>query len=456
MTKKQAQAVLEQGNQINSINFDEFVKRVFPDRTDLENIELTQMNLPEFIFLSKRVFQQFISEFENRENTLILPYLFSTPQIGSAQVDTQLQTFISNVSSNNIAGAETILIWLVAYQVEHGFYNKSNKKSADSITANLNKLSEKLNLIEESIINRQKEIDKQYVELDISKKEIENLISQKREELTQITTNLTTSNTQGAQINELLTKGTDQSSRLTTLLEQQEQNKVVADTKLLQLQELYNKTNEKLAENVKATLSKIDEFTKQVETNQGHLAFVEGKREFFEERVKYLEDLIGREVGASLFETFKQRKNELENPVKFWRWAVPIMSIATVLWVFFLFKNQILITDINVWWQAFAINTLKTIPAIFILYFSISQYRKERNFQEEYAFKSAVALTIKAYSNQLSDSKNKDALIMEAVLNVYKTPIEDNRYERLKNKGAMKTINTMIDTTSELVKKVKG
>lgn len=456
MNKQQAQSVLEQAKQIESINFDEFVAKAYPDRTDLDNIELTQMTLPEFIFLSKRVFQQFITEFENRENTLILPYVFTQPQIGSAQVDTQITTFIGNITSPNITSAETMLIWLVAYQVEHGFYNKSSKKSAETVSSSLNKLSEKLNLIEENIINKQKEVDKQHVELEAAKKEIQNLITQKREELTQITTNLATSNSQGTQITEILTKGTDQSSRLTTLLEQQEQNKVTADTKLAQLQELYNTTNTKLTENVNAALNKIDEFNRQVETNQEHLIFIEGKRAFFEERIKYLEDLIGREVGASLFETFKQRKNELENPVKFWRWAVPMMSIATVLWVFFLFKNQTLILDINVWWQAFAINTLKTIPAIFLLYFSISQYRKERNFQEEYAFKSAVALTIKAYSNQLEDAKNKDALIMEAVLSVYKTPIEDNRSEKIKSKGAMKIINTMVDTTSELVKKVKG
>ena len=35
---------------------------------------------------------------------------------------------------------------------------------------------------------------------------------------------------------------------------------------------------------------------------------------------------------------------------------------------------------------------------------------KERNFQEEYAFKSAVALTIKAYSDVIKDDKFKDEL----------------------------------------------
>ena len=455
MNKQQSQSVLEQAKQLDTVNFDEFVTRVYPDRTDLDNIELGQMNLTEFIYLAKRVFQQFITEFENRENTLILPISFTQPQIGTAQVDNQLQTFISHLAGNNITGAETVLIWLVAYQVENGFYSKSSKKTAEITSSNINKLSEKLNLIETNITNRQQEVEKQFAELETAKKEIQNLITQKREELTQVTTNLTTSNTQAAQISELLTKGTDQSSRLTTLLEQQEQNKLATDAKLLQLQEVYSTTNDKLALNVNAASSQIEEFKKQVTTNEGHLSFVEGKREFFEERIKYLEDLIGREVGASLFETFKQRKTELTEPVRFWRVAVPIMAIATVAWVFFLFKNQVLITDLNVWWQAFAINTLKSIPAIFLLLFSINQYRKERNFQEEYAFKSAVALTIDAYASRITDVANKDRLIMETVLSIYKTPIEERHSGRKTSKSTNEMMKTMLETARDLVKSGK-
>lgn len=457
MNVQHAQNVLSLARQIDSINFDEFIAKTYPDRTDLDNIELSQMNLSEFMYLSKRVLQQFITEFENRENTLVLPISYTQQQIGNATVDAQIQSLITHVNTNNPTAAENALIWLVSYQVEHGFYNKSTKINKDSPNLpTLAKLSEQLNLIQGNIINKQKAVDVQFAELDLAKKDIQNLIIQKREELTQITTNLTTSNTQATQINELLTKGTDQSSRLTTLLEQQEQNKLQADKKLLELQELYTITNDKLTENTKTVSSQIDDFKKQVETNDGHLKFVESKREFFEERIKYLEDLIGREVGASLFETFKQRKNELISPVLFWRIAVPVMSIATVGWIFFLFKNQVLINDINGWWQAFAINTLKSIPAIFLLLFSINQYRKERNFQEEYAFKSSVALTIDAYAGRISDLGNKDQLIMEAVLGIYKTPIEERRNDKRQSKSTTDMIKTLVDTTRDLAKSPKS
>ena len=452
MNQQIAQSILSLSSQVDSINFDELVGKAYPDRTDLENIQLTQISLAEFIYLTKKVFSQFSSTITDREISMTLPLVYTHGQYGNAQIDGQIQNFFSYLNQASFTSAEGLLLWLVGYQVENGIYYKPNKKQNETLSAALNTLSEKLNLTQSSIANKQKEVEALYLSLENSSKEIQNLITQKRDELNQITTNLTTSNSQSTQIAEILTKGTEQNSRLTAILEQQEQNKTQSDKKLKELQDLFADTNLKLDENIKTVIAQIEEFKKQVSENEGHLEFVEGKRSFFEERINYLENLIGREVGASLFETFKQRKVELNNPVIFWRWAVPAMAVATIGWVFFLFSHQPEIKEINLWWQAFAVNSLKSIPAIFLLLFAINQYRKERNFQEEYAFKSAVALTIDAYSSRLNDLANKDKLIMEAVLSIYKTPIEEKHSERIKTKTALDTIKTMVDTTKELVK----
>jgi hypothetical protein len=452
MNQQIAQSVISLSSQVDSINFDELVGQAYPNRTDLENIQLTQISLAEFIHLTKKILSQFNSALNDREISMTLPLLYNHGQFGNAQIDLQIQNFFSYLNQASFTSAEGLLLWLVGYQVENGIYYKSNKKQNDTLASSLNSLSEKLNLTQASISNKQKEVEVLYQSLENSSKEIQNLITQKRDELNQITINLTTSNSQAIQISDILTRGTDQGSRLNTILEQQEQNRIQSEKKLKELQDLYIVTNGKLDENIKTVLAQIEDFKKQVLENQDHLDFVEGKRQFFEERINYLENLIGREVGASLFETFKQRKTELHKPVIFWRWAVPVMAVATIAWVFFLFSRQPEIKEINLWWQAFAVNTLKSTPSIFLLLFAINQYRKERNFQEEYAFKSAVALTIDAFSSRLNDLSNKDKLIMEAVLSVYKTPIEEKHSERLKTKPVLETIKTMVDTTKELVK----
>ncbi len=452
MNKQIAQNIVSLCTEFDNIKFDILVEKTYPGRVDIENIQLSQISLYEFVSLSKRVISQFKSTLVDREISMVLPLVYIHPQYGSAQVDGQLQNFISYLNQANFNTAEGLLLWLVGYQVENGIYTKIQKKQSDSVSASLNTLSEKLNLIESSIINRQNDVEKLYLNLENATKEIDKLIIQKKDEFGQIASNLATSNANVNQIYELLTRGSEQGARLNTILEQQEKIRVQSELKIKEFQELYSVSNTKIDERFKVVESLILNFTDQVKENQKHLEFVEGKREFFEERNNYLNDLIGREVGASLFETFKQRKNELHKPVLFWRWVVPITVILTIFWIYFLFSNQSNIKDIGIWWQTFSINTVKTIPSIFLLFFSINQYRKERNFQEEYAFKSAVALTIDAFSSRIKDENNKDKLIMESVLNLYESPIKEKQDDNIKSKNLLETFNNMIDATRELIK----
>ena len=86
-------------------------------------------------------------------------------------------------------------------------------------------------------------------------------------------------------------------------------------------------------------------------------------------------------------------------------------------------------------WQVFLVNTFKALPAVGLLVFTISQYAKERNFQEEYAFKSAVALTINSYAEQLSDKASKDQLILDSVGKIYQSPMDQKKSTREKDQG---------------------
>ena len=72
---------------------------------------------------------------------------------------------------------------------------------------------------------------------------------------------------------------------------------------------------------------------------------------------------------------------------------------------------------------------IKSLPIMIVLLFTIKQYVRERTFQEEYAFKSAVSLTILAYSHQLKDEINKDKMIMDSVTNVYDSPIPKKNHK---------------------------
>ena len=98
------------------------------------------------------------------------------------------------------------------------------------------------------------------------------------------------------------------------------------------------------------------------------------------------------------------------------------------------------------------VNSLKALPAVGLLLFAISQYVKERNFQEEYAFKSAVALTINSYADQLNEITNKDKMIMESVTQIYKSPIHQKIVQKDQS-SISSSAKELIETAKSIVSK---
>ena len=286
--------------------------------------------------------------------------------------------------------------------------------------------------------------------IESTTKEINDYYSQKQIELRGIEANLTSSRNDAKEIADLLSNSNVNKTKIDSILGEVEKEKERIEalnketkTTFTGLKDSYTELLEQLDKKDKFYKSQNDEFERR-------LSFVVSKEEYFRERNEYLDALIGREVGASLFETFKQRKIELNQPLDFWKWAVAIMGGLTFIIVIAIFTN------IFGWlgeipktysWEIIVVNFIKTIPFFFLLYYAIAQYNKERNYQEEYAFKSATALTIKAYADILKTEENKDQLILRAVYNVYKNPISGNK------NISHKDVNGISDLLGEVVDK---
>jgi hypothetical protein len=194
---------------------------------------------------------------------------------------------------------------------------------------------------------------------------------------------------------------------------------------------------------------KYEEIDKRYDDFEQKLKIVEDKTGFFEERNNYLNELISREVGASLFKTFNQRKNEISLSLKIWQisvWVAAVIAILVIMAIFTNFFGYFGVANHTFSWQEIIVNGIKSSPAIFLLYYTISQYNKERNFQEEYAFKSAAALTIKAYADILKDDAKKDELILRSVSGVYRSPII-NKYDTKSD------LNSLTDLAKEFIAK---
>jgi len=449
MTIDQELRINTQIDNLLKLDIEKKILEFYPDQPEVGNIIISQLSIFDFVSLLKKLLNQLSKEISS-ENRIILPFSYSTAEYGQNNVESILTSLYSQIVNNQLSNAENSLLWLAQYCLQNGFYDKSKYKYHNIEAIKLDKQISNLYIISENY----KSLEKKYLSLqksyEESKKILDDFYNAKKSELQQISNNLSTSNTNNNQIQTLFNSATETNTKIKSLLEQIENEKTKIESTNIE-------TKTKFSELQVEFNTILDEFKKS-ETKaktlnvsfDEKLKFVEDKTSYFDERNNYLDELIGREVGASLFETFKQRKIELNPSLKFWRWVVMIMGVLTFIIVIAIFTNFFtLFGDIpsKFTWEIIAVNTLKTVPFFFLLYYSISQYNKERNFQEEYAFKSASALTIKAYSDILLNEENKDQLILKAVYNIYKSPLTQNI------KNANKDINNIKDLLGEVVDK---
>lgn len=431
-----------------SIDLSELLANAYSDYTDLNDVKIGEYSAKEFLSISNKVFNQFREELQGSYiKSLPFQYNFHN-EYANGNLHQDLANYIANVNSSNFAAALTHLHRLVHYQAINGFWEKSKRKYFRASEASLSEEKERIELASKHILKVSEDLNKYIEEIAQQKDDLSNFTLTKRKELDEIEALLVAARQHNTEITNLHTSATSLIEKINSLLDVTDEKKEESEELLQEAR----KSSKELLEIIKSYTVDIEKqnknYTKLDTLFNEKLQFVEEKREFFEERNKYLSDLIEREVGASLFETFKQRKKELAPSVTFWKWSVPIMAIATIAWIFFLFGNGN-ISEITI--EVFGINTLKTIPALFLLLFSISQYSKERHFQEEYAFKSAVALTVNAYADQLTEPSNKDKLIMDSVGVIYKTPIDQPKSKDKDSKAAIETAKGLADVAKGLV-----
>ena len=448
MTIDQQNKVLIQIENLRKIDLDKKIAQIYPEQTEIGNIQISRMRVSEFLNLVRRLLNQIVSELKS-ENRLILPFVTSTPELGQFNLDQVLIDLNSQISNMQLINAENSLMKLAQYSLQNGFYDRAKYKIHSVENIKLEKQKENLNLMSANYNQLKIKYDDLMSELEDTKVILNDFYTKKQTELQQITNNLNTTNTNNTQIQSLLTLSTQSQTKINTLFEQANAEKIKIDTLKTEIDKTYltfkNNYNDLIVE-----LENSDENFKARFVNFNEkLKFIEEKTTYFDERNNYLNDLIGREVGASLFETFKQRKIELNKPLKFWIWGVVAMAILTFFVIFAIFTNFFgLLGDVSsaLKWENILVNTLKSSPSFFLLYYAIAQYNKERNFQEEYAFKSASALTIKAYADIINDLEKKDELILRAVYGIYRSPI----YSRLKS---TKEVNSALDMIGEIVNK---
>ena len=446
MNQAQVDQVKEIVESFYNLNFEKLMADFYKDEPDFMQELIGDYTVKDYILITNKMFRHFKDEL-NDPNFKTLPFSYNySPEFGSGNLTNDISYVITYIVNEDFKNSFGYTLRLVNYQRQNGFWERSSRKYFRTSEAKNIEDREVLDSVRSHLESASSDLKSIINSVEIKINDIDSFLVDKKEEFKIIDSQVQNINKQNTSINEL-------NNDAVAVVEKINSQYTIADIRRNDAEKLLNQATSQLEvidnnlTEYEKTYEKNNHKFKELDSNFSEkLEFVESKTEFFAKRNEYLEDLIGREVGASLFETFQQRKKELQGSVLLWTIAVPVLAVFTIVWIFVVFYFS---RDKELSYQILLINSIKVLPALGLLLFGIAQYGKERTFQEEYAFKSAVALTLNAYAEQLKDDINKDALIMQSVNSIYRTPINSQKIKTSEAKPLM-------DSARELVDSAKG
>ncbi|MEW8051465.1 MAG: hypothetical protein AB2809_13930 [Candidatus Thiodiazotropha sp.] len=176
--------------------------------------------------------------------------------------------------------------------------------------------------------------------------------------------------------------------------------------------------------------------------------------------------LIEPAVAGSLSKSFSDRKNDLNTIQGRWFWAsasAAIVAVSATIWVvasivgFFqntevleVLKNQEQSNQLI--WSTVALRIGALLPIFSIFGLAFSQYRKERNLEEEYAHKSAVASSLPNYADLAVVDDVKDQILSEASSVIFVSPTSQSTGKSGKEVSVpIKDINELLGSIKKLI-----
>lgn len=459
MNQEQKQRVSAQLLHFLNTDIDKRLAEVYKAYADLSSITVGYYTVSELSSYSKKMISQ-LEEILKTPFSNILPFNYQFQNdFGNGNLGDDLVNFNANIETNNFTEVVNILTRLVYYQVTNGFWDKVLEKDDNKRFANIVQMEYKLELISEQLANSIETNQKFIDSLKLEKEKLELLVSTKKKELSEIESLLPTARNNSNEINKLLNTSTAINESINSLLSQQNTNFESITKKIEEEKNVFTAFNKDIQQLKGRFEIEIENSEKKNTLFDKMLNSVLEQSKTFDKQILVLNELIGKEGAVRLFNTFNDRKKDLDAPVQNWArivigtGAVALFLIIGIFTNFFgWFDSMPIPTSVD--WQFLVINSLKSTPIMIVLFFTIKQYVRERTFQEEYAFRSAIALTVQAYGD-ISGSK-KEELIFQAVSTIYSLPsmMKDKPNTLFGYRG--KTLTDTLKEINETLKTIKN
>ncbi|MBC6612414.1 hypothetical protein H8B15_15935 [Hymenobacter sp. BT507] len=421
MTEQQRITVDKSLRQLEALNLNELAKKAYKNK-DLRTVTVAEFKLAEFIAMFNRAIKQLRAEID-RGSWQIMLHAYNDPEVGNNQLNAILQHMVSYLtggySFDHIAPQ---LLWLVHYQMQFGFWEKSKLRVHSIDELQFQKAQASISLLQAEVERRVAEVDTLKAALEESQNELDEYRTQKQQEFKTLTSNQQQSNELLREIRDFQTTASTSNATIAGILEQQKQLLTDSREKLVEEQEEFTELNTALESARGNAQNHLYELGEKDAEYAEIIRSASEKEQLILSKQQRIEELLGFAADAALGGTFSRRQGELAWPVRVWA-AVAIAAAGFALWwVLHIFTQFPSHGDGGFSWSVTLLNVVRTSPAFVLLFFAIAQYTKERNLQEEYAFKAAVATTVTAYSDMIELGAEKTAMLVSTIQGIYTPP----------------------------------
>ena len=130
-----------------------------------------------------------------------------------------------------------------------------------------------------------------------------------------------------------------------------------------------------------------------------------------ESLINQIQDHLRKAIGASLFSAFDTRRRQITWAS--WIWAVLLLlslsgTIAFTFWFAKEFAELAKANSSNLQWAVVYTRLVVVAPLAFLVAFTAKRYASERRAEEEWAFKSAISISLEPFRDLIARMKEKN------------------------------------------------
>lgn len=427
MNLTQKQNVANAIQEFNSVEkqFEEIAAQKYQKEQSIDTIIIQDYTLSEIFSYSREVIKK-ISDRIEQDNWQILPNNIVTQEFGQYQFYLCIVEMKNGLTQPNYDYACQRLKALISYATINGFWNVPQRIELGIRESSLTKLEERAQLTMEHVDKRVEIANATIAQLNEKVNELNRLIAQKQQEFATLQNNQN-------QSNNLLNNITNFNKNAEAHNNAVEQIKNKCNTILTDLEKKQEKVSQQ-QKDIDKQIETANSNLKDFETDSKEkIDSIQNGYESVSANVEEVRKMMGYITDGTLSHSFNERKKIIEKNEKKWMWTIIVSLVLLIAWIciIFIWLNA----NTGIVWADILINGIKATPLVFAFGFALTEYNKERNLQEEYAFRESVAATLTAYLNQLDGeiSEEQKGLLTRTVEKLYTKPIISNKEYKLFN-----------------------